>query len=93
MPKFEAKKGDFAKIWPNLGGYSPPLALPSMGIPHLSSQKGVNWRLLAQDGEDDVDLVNRKYLKNIMHIAKKHDKVILNVYESATPSFLKTLKI
>ena len=24
MPKFEAKKGDFAKIWQKLGGYSPP---------------------------------------------------------------------
>ena len=63
------------------------------GIPYLKSQKGVSWRLSAQDGKDDVDLVNGKYLKNIMRIAKKHDKVILNVYESATPSFLKTLKI
>ena len=24
MPKFEAKKRDFAKIWQKLGGYSPP---------------------------------------------------------------------
>ena len=24
MLKFEAKKGDFAKIWQKLGGYSPP---------------------------------------------------------------------
>ena len=24
MPKFEAKQGDFAKIWQKLGGYSPP---------------------------------------------------------------------
>ena len=63
------------------------------GIPYLKSQKGVNWRLSAQDGEDDVDLVSGKYLKNIIHIAKKHDKDILNVYESSTPSFLKTLKI
>ena len=45
------------------------------------------------DGEGDVDLVNGKYLKIIMGIAKKYDKVIMNVYESATPSFLKTLKI
>ena len=46
--------------------------------------------------EDDVDLVHGKYLKIIMDIAKKHDKVILNVsrdvYESAMPSFRKTLK-
>ena len=51
------------------------------------------WRLSSQDREDDVDLVNGKYLKIIMDVAKKHDKMILNVYESATPSFLKTSKI
>ena len=31
MPKFEAKKGDFAKIWQKLGGYSPPTP-PSMNL-------------------------------------------------------------
>ena len=36
MPKFEAKKGDFAKILQKLGGYSPPPALPSM-INHSTS--------------------------------------------------------
>ena len=30
MLKFEAKKGDFAKIWQKLGGLYSPLALPSM---------------------------------------------------------------
>ena len=34
MPKFEAKKGDFAKIWQKLGGYysPPPMALPPMAL-------------------------------------------------------------
>ena len=63
------------------------------GISYLKSQKGLNWRLSAPDGEGDVDLVNGKYLKIIMDIAKKHDQVIMIVYENATPSFLKTLKI
>ena len=34
MSKFEAKKGDFAKLWNKLGGYSPPAppAPPSMFV-------------------------------------------------------------
>ena len=56
------------------------------GTSYFKLQKGVNWRLSALDGEDDVDLVKGKYLKIIMDIAKKHDKVILNVYESVMPS-------
>ena len=45
------------------------------GIPYIRSLKGVNWRLSAIDGEDDVDLVNGIYFKIIVDIAKKHDKV------------------
>ena len=55
------------------------------GIPFLASQLGITWRLSAVDGEDDVDLNNNRFLKVIMDIAKKSDKMYLNVYESATP--------
>ena len=33
MPKFEAKKGDFAKIWQKLGGYS--LSAPPSSAAHV----------------------------------------------------------
>ena len=55
------------------------------GIPFLASQLGITLRLSAVDGEDDVDLNNNRFLKVIMDIAKRSDKVYLNVYESATP--------
>ena len=55
------------------------------GIPFLASRLGITWRLSPVHGEDDVDLNNNRFLKVIMDIAKRSDKIYLNVYESATP--------
>ena len=35
MPKFEAKKGDFAKIWQKLGGLQPPPPPPPGSAVHV----------------------------------------------------------
>ena len=55
------------------------------GIPFLASQLGVTWCLFAVNREDNIDLNNNRFLKVIMNIAKRSDKMYLNVYESATP--------
>ena len=54
-------------------------------IPFLASQLGITWYLSAVDGEDDIDLNNDRFLKVIMDIAKRSDKMYLNVYESVIP--------
>ena len=56
------------------------------GMFFSASQLGVTWCLSAVNREDDVDLNNNRFLKVIMDIAKRSDKMYLNVYESATPS-------
>ena len=56
------------------------------GIPYLASSPSSTWRLSLQDGEDFVDINNRKYMSLIRKVASRSDKVILNVEESSTPS-------
>ena len=50
------------------------------GIRFLASQLGITWRLSAVDGEDNADLNNNRFLKVIMDIANRSDKMYLNVY-------------
>ena len=56
------------------------------GMPYLASSSSSTWRLSLQDGEDFVDINNRKYISLIRKVASRSDKVILNVEESLTPS-------
>ena len=56
------------------------------GMSFSASQLGVTCCLSAVNREDDVDLNNNRFLKVIMDIAKRSDKMYLNVYESATLS-------
>ena len=56
------------------------------GIPYLTSSPSSTWRLSLQDGEDFVDINNRKYISFIWKVASHSVKVILNVKESSTVS-------
>ena len=38
MPKFEAKKGDFAKIWQKLGAAAPPPGFAIHGVLYMVSE-------------------------------------------------------